>query len=58
MKYSHELLKYWWLDVDVLAEAIIRFRDTHLRFGEIASDTEYWKSNSIDPSQANNWCAE
>ena len=46
---QHELLKYCWLDVDVLAEAIIRFRDTHLRFGEIASDTEYWKSNSIDP---------
>ena len=46
---QHQLLEYCWLDVDVLAEIVKKFRDTHLNFGNIASDTSTWTTTSIDP---------
>ena len=35
--------------MDVLAEIVKKFRDTHLNFGNIDSDTSTWKPTSIDP---------
>ena len=46
---QHQLLEYCWLDVDVLAEIVKKFRDTHLNFNNIASDTSTWTPTSIDP---------
>ena len=46
---QHQLLEYCWLDVDVLAEIVKKFRDTHLNFGNIVSDTSTWTPTSIDP---------
>jgi len=37
------------LDVDVLSEIVKKFRDTHLNFGNIPSDTPTWTPTSIDP---------
>ena len=46
---QQQLLEYCWLDVDVLSEIVKKFRDTHLQFGQIASDTNTWTPTSIDP---------
>ena len=35
--------------MDVLAEIVKKFRDTHLNFGNIPSDTNSWSPVSIDP---------
>jgi hypothetical protein len=46
---QQQLLEYCWLDVDVLAQIVKKFRDTHLNFGNIPSDTNTWTPTSIDP---------
>ena len=35
--------------MDVLAEIVKKFRDAHLHFGSIPSDTNTWTPTSIDP---------
>ena len=46
---QQQLLEYCWLDVDVLAEIVKKFRDAHLNFGNIPSDTNTWSPTAIDP---------
>jgi len=46
---QEQLIEYCWLDVDVLAGIIERFRKAHLEFGEHADTIEGWKPTSIDP---------
>ncbi len=48
-----ELLKYCWLDVDVLAEACAKYRNNAMDFGvsKEAVDQNEWVSNGIDPFQ-------
>ena len=51
--FYNELLKYCWLDVDVLAEACAKYRNNALDFGvskEAVTENE-WVSNGIDPFQ-------
>lgn len=51
--FKDQLLKYCWLDVDVLAEACAKYRNNALDFGdkEIAATENEWVSNGIDPFQ-------
>ena len=51
--FREELLKYCWLDVDVLAEACAKYRNNALDFGdkEEAVGENEWVSNGIDPFQ-------
>ena len=46
---QQQLVEYCWLDVDVLSEIVKKFRDTHLNFGNIPSDTATWTPSAIDP---------
>jgi hypothetical protein len=49
-----ELLKYCWLDVDVLAEACAKYRNNALEFGVATSEAaeeKEWVSHGIDPFQ-------
>jgi len=46
---QQQLLEYCWLDVNVLAEIVKKFRDAHLNFSSIPSDTNTWTPTSIDP---------
>lgn len=49
-----ELLKYCWLDVDVLAEACAKYRNNALDFGVTAKEAveeKEWVSQGIDPFQ-------
>ena len=50
-----ELHKYCWLDVDVLALIVKKFRDTHLNFGNDESNINNWKPVAIDPF---NYCTQ
>lgn len=48
--FRAELLKYCWLDVDVLAGACQAYRDQTLKFGEEASSAFEWNMpESVDP---------
>jgi hypothetical protein len=51
--FKAELIKYCWLDVDVLAEACAKYRNNALDFGDkdAAVDENDWVSNGIDPFQ-------
>lgn len=49
--FKDELLKYCWLDVDVLAEACQKYRDNALAFGVDEETNEGWVSKGIDPFQ-------
>ena len=52
---QHQLREYCWLDVDVLASIVKKFRDTHLNFGNDISNVNNWKPVSIDPF---NYCTQ
>ena len=47
--FQKELKKYCWLDCDVLAESVKKFRDAHLQFGEEADAIHGWTPSRIDP---------
>ena len=49
--FQEELIKYCWLDVDVLAEACVKYRDNALLFGVEEESNEGWLSKGIDPFQ-------
>lgn len=51
--FKDQLLKYCWLDVDVLAEACVKYRNNALEFGMSSeeADNEGWISRGIDPFQ-------
>ena len=49
--FQEEILKYCWLDVDVLAEACVKYRDNALEFGVGEESNEGWVSKGIDPFQ-------
>jgi hypothetical protein len=52
--FYSELLKYCWLDVDVLAEACAKYRNNALDFGvatKEAVEEKEWVSHGIDPFQ-------
>lgn len=52
--FFDELVKYCWLDVDVLAEACAKYRNNALDFGTAtteAAEEKQWVSNGIDPFQ-------
>ena len=48
--FREQITLYCWLDVDVLAEAVSRYRDNALSFG-MEEDICGWKSKGIDPFQ-------
>ena len=48
--FREQITLYCWLDVDVLAEAVSRYRDNALSFG-MEVDICGWKSKGIDPFQ-------
>ena len=48
--FLEQITTYCWLDVDVLAEACVRYRDNALSFG-MEVDVCGWKSQGIDPFQ-------
>ena len=49
--FQTELVKYCWLDVDVLAEAAVKYRDNALAFGLDSNkeDNCGWQPSGIDP---------
>lgn len=52
--FQVELRKYCWLDCDVLAESVKKFRDAHLQFGEeeevqLTNNNFNWTPTKIDP---------
>lgn len=49
--FQEQLLYYCWLDVDVLAEAVRKYRDNALSFGSMSSkeDNCGWEPKNIDP---------
>ena len=49
--FQKEIIKYCWLDVDVLAEACSRYRGWTLSFGEGEASIEGWTAQPIDPFQ-------
>lgn len=49
--FRDEIVKYCWLDVDVLAEACVKYRNNALEFGLEEGDNEGWQSQGIDPFQ-------
>lgn len=49
--FQEEILRYCWLDVDVLAEACVKYRDNALQFGVNEECNEGWISQGIDPFQ-------
>ncbi len=49
--FREEIVKYCWLDVDVLAEAVVKYRNNALEFGLEESSNEGWVSQGIDPFQ-------
>lgn len=49
--FKAEILKYCWLDVDVLAEACRKYRDNAMAFGVDEETNEGWVSKGIDPFQ-------
>lgn len=49
--FQEEIIKYCWLDVDVLAEASSRYRDWAMAFGEGEDAVEGWTAKPVDPFQ-------
>jgi len=49
--FREQILLYCWLDVDVLAEAVQKYRDNALSFGVGQDDESNWVSKGIDPFQ-------
>lgn len=49
--FREEITRYCWLDVDVLAEAVVKYRDNALSFGADDIDGVGWQSKGIDPFQ-------
>ena len=50
--FQHEILKYCWMDTDILACAIKKFREEHISLGGEAEDTSGdWVPTPIDPLQ-------
>lgn len=53
--FQEQIIKYCWQDVDVLAEAVVRYRDNALSFGDKSDESEEalletdWVAQSIDP---------
>lgn len=49
--FKEQLLYYCWLDVDVLAEAVVKYRDNAMAFGTMSSkeDNCGWEPKNIDP---------
>jgi hypothetical protein len=49
--FREQLLYYCWIDVDVLAEAVVKYRDNAMAFGTMSSkeDNCGWEPKSIDP---------
>lgn len=49
--FQQQLLHYCWLDVDVLAEAVVRYRDNAMSFGTMSNkeDNCGWEPKSVDP---------
>jgi len=49
-EFQHEIQKYCWLDTDILASAIQKFRSEHIAFGdEMEEQSESWQPTPIDP---------
>ena len=49
--FQEEIIRYCWLDVDVLAEASSRYRDWALAFGQGEDSVEGWTAQPVDPFQ-------
>lgn len=49
--FMEQITKYCWLDVDVLAEACVKYRNNALEFGTDEETNEGWQSKGIDPFQ-------
>ncbi len=49
--FQIEIQRYCWLDVDVLAEACVKYRDNAMQFGVEEESNEGWVSKGIDPFQ-------
>lgn len=49
--FQEEIVKYCWLDVDVLAEAASRYRDWAMSFGQGEDSVEGWEAKPVDPFQ-------
>ena len=49
--FQEEIIRYCWLDVDVLAEACMKYRNNALEFGVSEEYNEGWVSKGIDPFQ-------
>lgn len=49
--FKDQLLYYCWIDVDVLAEAVVKYRDNAMSFGTMSSkeDNCGWEPKNIDP---------
>lgn len=49
--FREQLLFYCWIDVDVLAEAVVKYRDSAMSFGTMSSkeDNCGWEPKNIDP---------
>lgn len=49
--FQTQILYYCWLDVDVLAEAVVKYRDNAMSFGTMSSkeDNCGWEPKNIDP---------
>lgn len=50
-KFREQLARYCWLDVDVLAEAVVKYRNNAMSFASISSkeDNCGWEPKNIDP---------
>lgn len=50
--FQQEILKYCWLDTDILAHAVRKFREEHISLGDEGSDISAdWVPTPIDPLQ-------
>jgi hypothetical protein len=49
--FQEEIIKYCWLDVDVLAEAAKRYRDWLVTLGDGEDAIEGWMARPLDPYQ-------
>lgn len=47
--FQEEIIKYCWMDVDVLAEAAKRYRDWLTHLGEDEDPIEGWEAKPLDP---------
>ena len=49
--FQEEIIKYCWIDVDVLAEAARNYRDWLVTLGEGEDPVEGWTAKALDPFQ-------